>query len=120
MKFLIIDDSLFMRTLIKRTLAATQAAFHEVREAGDAEEALLICRQFQPDLFLVDLNLPGMSGLDLIETIKRKNPRAKFGIITSSKDPELNERAKAAGAAFVLSKPFTKTGVLEALTHVLS
>lgn len=120
MKVLIIDDSLFMRTLIKRTLATTGAATHEVREAGDAEEALLMCRKFRPDLFLVDLNLPGMSGLDLIETLQRESPRAKFGIITSSKGPELNEQARAVGAVFVLSKPFTKSALLEVLKRALS
>jgi YesN/AraC family two-component response regulator len=120
MKVLIIDDSMFMRTLIKQTVNTSGQDPLEIKEAMDAEEALMICTQFKPDLFIVDLNLPGMSGLDLIETIKRESPRSKFGIITSSKNPEVNLQARAAGASFFISKPFTKSGVQEALKHILS
>ncbi len=120
MKVLIIDDSMFMRTLIKQTLNTAEYGPMEIQEANDAEEALMICSQFKPDLFVVDLNLPGMSGMDLIETIKKESPQAKFGIITSNKSSEVNEQAKAAGAAFFISKPFTKAGVMEAIKSVLS
>jgi two-component system chemotaxis response regulator CheY len=120
MKVLIVDDSMFFRTLIRQTVTASGHGALEIKEAMDAEEALLLCARFKPDLLIVDLNLPGMSGLDLIDSLRQESPRAKFGIITSSKDPGVNERAVAAGAAFFISKPFTKSGVQEALRQVLN
>lgn len=118
MRALVVDDSRFIRQLIKQTLDYGPYGALDVRYASDAEEALLIMRDFAPDVLIVDINLPNMSGLELIKTLKKEGRAAKFGFISSIDPAELKHQAEATGAAFYVSKPFTKERVMTALQTV--
>jgi two-component system, chemotaxis family, chemotaxis protein CheY len=115
MKLLIVDDSMFIRILIKQALDTGGFEPLEIKEAGNAEDALPLLREFKPDMLILDLNLPGMSGMQLIETIKKEGLKIRYGVVTSNRDQEVNQKAREAGAAFFISKPFTKNSFLETL-----
>ncbi len=120
MRVLVVDDSRFIRQLLKQTLEYGQYGAIDVKYAGDAEEALLIMREFTPDVLIVDIILPNMSGLELIATLKREGLTAKYGFISSIDETELRSKAEAAGAAFYVSKPFSKEKVMAALKTVFT
>lgn len=116
MKILVIDDSRVMRQIVKRTLRQAGFGGHEVLEAGDGTAALTMAVEEQPDLVLSDWNMPGLSGLELLEALRAKGVQTPFGFITSEVSPTMQERALGAGAAFVITKPFTDASFAEALT----
>jgi two-component system invasion response regulator UvrY len=73
-------------------------------EGETAEDALERIPDLHPDLVLVDISLPGMDGIELVERLKRIDPHMKF-LIISGHDPERYERAaKAAGADEIIGK----------------
>ena len=107
MKILIVDDSRAMRMIVRRTLRQAGIDGQSVREAENGREALERMVEEMPDLVLCDWNMPVMSGIELLETLQAKGVRVPFGFVTSQNTPAMKERARQAGAWFVISKPFT-------------
>jgi two-component system chemotaxis response regulator CheY len=116
MKILVIDDSRVMRQIIKRTLRQAGFGGHEVVEATDGTEALAITLDSPPELILSDWNMPGLSGLELLQRLRADGIETPFGFVTSEVSSTMQARAVAAGAAFVITKPFTDASFTEALT----
>jgi two-component system chemotaxis response regulator CheY len=104
---LVVDDSPIMRKIVIRTLRQAGYGDHDIREAGDGSEALEEIRVAPPSVVLSDWNMPNMNGLDLLKTIRSENIRVPFGFVTSESNMEQKSQAAAAGASFLLSKPFT-------------
>jgi len=115
MRFLIVDDSKVMRTIIIRTLK--QAGYGAVSyvEAGNGIEALRAMREGSPDLMLLDWNMPDLNGIDLAEKLKTAGIKVKFGFVTTETSDEMRKRAKDAGALFLVGKPFTPEAMQSAL-----
>ncbi len=74
-----------MRGLIAR-VCRDQFAGAAVEEAPDAQRGLALCRKLQPDLVLLDLDLPDGDGLDRVAEIRREAPKAKVIVVTSHSD----------------------------------
>jgi len=94
---LIVDDQPVMRALIRDFL---QSAFTglDLREAPDADRALALVREHSPLAVLTDINLPGMSGLELTPRIHALSPAARVIVVTHHDGPAYRESAEAAGA----------------------
>jgi len=120
MDILIVDDSKAMRGIVMRAVKAAGFADATYREAGNGTEALAAVRGAEPDLILTDWNMPEMSGFELIKAIRAEGRKVKIGLVTSESDPALRDQALQAGAAFVLSKPFTPDAVKALLQPVLA
>ncbi len=120
MKVLIVDDSKAMRMIVQRTLK--QAGFTNIQplEANNGVEALQVIEQQSPDVVLSDWNMPEMKGIDLLVTLRANGKQVPLGFITSESSPEIREQATAAGAAFVIVKPFTPAAFEEALKPLLA
>ena len=75
---LVVDDSKVIRKVARHILETLQ---FEVREAGDGREALDRCAERQPDVILLDWNMPVMSGMDFVRALpvhdRRRRPRAR-------------------------------------------
>ena len=101
---LVVEDEPPLRELISVTLGTT----FDCREAVDAESALAILREIVPDLVLVDVMLPGRSGLDVLAEMRGDPALRGVPVIVLSawQAPEDVERAIAAGADRFLAKPF--------------
>ncbi len=120
MNILIVDDSKAMRGIVMRAVKAAGLAEATYLEAGNGVDALASIRGAEPDLVLTDWNMPEMSGFELIKAVRAEGRQVKIGLVTSESDPALREQAMQAGAAFVISKPFTPDAVRAALQPVLS
>lgn len=120
MKVLVADDSRVMRLIVIRALR--QAGFGGLTflEASDGVEALKVIQGEQPDLVLSDWNMPNATGLDVLQTLRASGNEVTFGFVTSEGSVEMRQRAYAAGAQFVIGKPFDADVVLDVLGSVLS
>ncbi|AFL89147.1 response regulator containing a CheY-like receiver domain and an HTH DNA-binding domain [Terriglobus roseus DSM 18391] len=116
-RLLLVDD----HHVVRRGFAAllrTEAGFEVVAEASDGEEAVTLFQQHQPDVTLMDLRLPGMSGVDAINKIREQNPTAKIIVLTTFDGDEDICRALQAGAKGYLLKGMSVEELIEAIRAV--
>jgi two-component system chemotaxis response regulator CheY len=119
MKVLVTDDSRVMRQIVRRTLRQAGYTDVQVCEAANGREALEVIASEAPDLVLCDWNMPEMNGIDLLTSLRASGNDVPFGFVTSEGSPEMREKAQAAGALFLIAKPFTPETFQEALEPVL-
>lgn len=119
MKILVADDSKVMRQIVIRTLRQAGHGGHEVVEAGDGRELVDLVASEHPDLVLSDWNMPEMTGIDALVTLRQTGSEVPFGFVTSEGSEEMRARAAAAGALFLIAKPFTAETFDAALGTVL-
>lgn len=120
MKFLIVDDSRAVQTIIKRILEKTGYQEIELKTALNGDEALEILEQWQPDLILTDWHMPGMTGLELLQTIRQLGmTEVKVGFVTTESSAKHLEEAYRNGASFVVNKPFNTEELQQAVLSVL-
>lgn len=104
MRLLIVDDEEAARYGMRRALSTFG---YNVSEAASAEAARALIRQQEPELMLLDVNLPGMSGLDFLRELKSANGNGPLVIIITAHGSErMAVEAVKAGAYDYLSKPF--------------
>jgi len=101
---LIVDDNEFNLKLMEALL---ETEGYLVKTALDAEEAMLALETFEPQLILMDLQLPGMDGLELTRLLKQDPTRRRISIValTASEMKGDEEKAIAAGCDGYLTKP---------------
>jgi len=102
-RILVVDDEPEMRALLVDELRRDG---YQVSEAGDGAEAVLACRTTEFDVILMDKNMPGPSGLDLLPGFRRTCPRARIIMMTAFGDVPSYVEAAEKGAADFLFKPF--------------
>src|SRR6202167_1055222 len=101
-KILLVEDSKFLRLSTERALAR---AGYEMSSAADGEEALLVAREKLPDLILLDMLLPKMSGLDVLAALKKEPlTRAIPVVVVTGMSQKNAERLQQDGAAGFLEK----------------
>jgi two-component system chemotaxis response regulator CheY len=106
---LVIDDSAMMRKVVLRVLKMADVEFEAALEAGDGNEAIALLRTNKVALIMCDINMPGMSGLELLKQIKEEKLAAGVPIVmvtTESSEPQVRQ-AILAGARGYIRKPFT-------------
>jgi two-component system chemotaxis response regulator CheY len=111
---LVVDDSRTMRVVLRRILE--ERGFN-VREAGDGSEALAAVDADAPDLVLLDWNMPGMTGLEVVQALAGHPARPGMRIVMVTTETEMDRIGEAlgAGADEYLMKPFTGEAVAEKL-----
>ncbi len=119
MKFLIVDDSKAMRRIMQKTLRSAGYVDHEYRESADGREALDLVDAWQPDLVLTDWHMPEMDGLALLKAVRSRGGRTKIGLVTTERSEAKIKEAVGAGAAFVVTKPFTVASLQKEVMQVL-
>ena len=120
MKILIVDDSKAMRMIVQRTLKKTNLGDFTCVQAQNGVEALQVIQDENPDLVIADWNMPEMNGLELLQKLGENGTSIRFGFVTSETTDETRKQAKAAGAEFFVTKPFTPDSLQEALSPVLA
>jgi len=106
-KILIVDDSKAMRAIVRRHVSQAGFDSAEVSECENGQEALEAVRAARPDIVLSDWNMPVMTGIELLESLRAESIDVPLGFVTSESSDEFKERAFDAGAAFMITKPFT-------------
>jgi CheY-like chemotaxis protein len=123
MKILLVEDSKFLRTATGRAL--TRAGY-EMIFAGDGDEALLKAGENLPDLILLDMMLPKVSGLEVLKALKRESTTKAIPVIVLTGLPQTNAKRLQSDGAFTF---LTKTDLaldqgakplLNALTRILT
>ena len=105
MRLLVIDDSTVNNIILQNLL---EDMGYEVNTALNAEDALKIINEFSPDLILLDLMMPEVSGFDLLKRFRKAQISIPVVIISAFSDDEYKRKAKELGARDYLLKPVDK------------
>jgi FixJ family two-component response regulator len=111
----VVDDDPFVLKALKRLLRARD---FQARTYESAREFLAALPDGLPECLIVDLQMPQMSGLELLQHLTRTSIRIPTIIITAHAESGIRERCKAAGAVGFLTKPLQDTSLFAALEDV--
>jgi len=117
-RVLLADDHAILRAGI-RLLLNSQRGFEVVGEAASGLEVLALAEKTQPDLILLDLSMPGLSGLDALQVLRRLAPNTRILILTMHDDPVYLRKALKSGAAGYVLKKAADVELLTAVGAVL-
>jgi two-component system invasion response regulator UvrY len=115
-KVLLVDDHAIVRSGLRRLFAALPGV--QISEAATGREALAIVRAERPALIVLDLNLPGLGGLELLRRILTEHPEARVVVLSMHAETLYATRALRTGAAGYLSKNASPEELLEAVRRV--
>ncbi len=116
MKVLIVDDHAVVRSGLRRLLQGV--ADIEVVEAADGAEALAVFGAEQPDIAIIDINLPGMGGLELLRRLLAARPSVRTLIFSMHAEPIYATQALRAGALGYVSKIAPPGEIIDAIRSV--
>jgi two-component system, response regulator RegA len=111
---LVVDDDERLRSRLAR---AFESRGYAVRTAADYEEALSVARENLPELAVVDLRMPGPSGLELIRALKELDPETRIVVLTGYGSIATTIDAMRLGAVYYLQKPADADDVLAAFAR---
>jgi DNA-binding response OmpR family regulator len=119
-RLLIVDDEESMRLLIARLL--TKGMKVEAQLAGTCEQALRLARNYAYDAILLDLQMPGIGGFEVLKEMRAGsvNMTTPIMIISVLEDLETNDRCIAAGADGFLVKPVERRALVYAVKALLA
>ena len=120
-KVLLVDDSAVMRKIIQRNIKESGLIVNEFIEAGDGAQALEKVSANELDLILCDWNMPNMSGIEFVKTLRSLNLSKKIPVVmvtTEGSDSKKLE-AKESGATDYITKPFTADQLRDTLGKYL-
>ena len=118
-RILLVDDHPIVRQGIKQVLVG---AFHPalVGEAANAEEGLTEARGTEWDVMVLDLTLPGSSGMDLLKDLRRERPTLPVLVLSMHPPDQFARRAMNAGASGYLTKDSSPTELVKAIGEVIA
>jgi len=117
-RILLADDHAVLRSGL-RLLLTSQNEFDVVGEASSGTETLALAEELQPDLILLDLNMPALGGLDALPALRKIIPDAKILILTMHDDPQYLRQALKLGASGYVLKKAADAELLAAMRIVL-
>lgn len=116
-RILLVEDQYFAR-LALHTVIDAREDMQIVAETDKGAEAIGLYRQHQPDVTIMDLRLPGISGFDAIAAIRKSDPKARIVVLTNYEGSEDVHRALQAGAMAYLLKDSSADDLLNAILTV--
>jgi two-component system cell cycle response regulator DivK len=116
---LIVEDDYWTRFLLHELL---EAHGYSTLQARDALEAYQLARDHRPNLILMDIQLPEISGLDVVEQIQRNEALCRIPVVavTAFAMPGDEERIREGGCVDYLAKPFSSTALIETVRRCLA
>jgi len=103
-RVLVVDDDNLMREVLKALLR--DEGFEVVGEARDGQSALALLERLLPDIVCLDVNMPGMSGIEVLKAIRAGNPAIRVVMITGDASMGTVREAVGFGALGYIIKPF--------------
>lgn len=116
-RILLVEDQYFARLALHSVIDAREE-MRIVAESANGTEALALYRAHRPDLVMMDLRLPGLSGFDAIRAIRNENPEARILVVSNYEGVADVERALALGALGYLTKDADADLLLDAIRRV--
>lgn len=117
MRVLVVDDHPLMREGITAALMAAPD-IEVAGEASDGAEAIELSRALRPDVTLIDLQMPGLGGLDAIQVILEETPKSRIAVLTTYGGDAYAERALKLGALGFLLKSSLHRELIDAIRSV--
>jgi DNA-binding NarL/FixJ family response regulator len=117
-RLLIADDHALVREGL-RTMLSGEEGIEVIAEANDGQQALTLCREFKPDLVLMDVRMPVMDGLEATRKIKQEMPKTSVMMVTMHENPDYLFEAVKAGAAGYVLKDASGERLLSAVRRTL-
>jgi two-component system response regulator DevR len=117
LRILLVDDHEVVRVGVK-ALIDRQPEMEVVGEAGTVREAIVLAQELMPDVVVLDIRLPGGSGLDACQQIKLQRPEVRIIVLTSFPDDKVLFDAIAAGADGYVLKQIGSDDLIHALERV--
>ncbi len=118
-RILIADDHTIVREGLKQLLSAS-ADFTIAGEAGNGHEVIERVRELELDVLLLDISMPGRSGIELIRQVKSEKPRLSILVLSMHEEEQYAVRALRAGASGYLTKESASAQLLSAIRKVAS
>ncbi|RLI24192.1 hypothetical protein DRO58_07685 [Candidatus Bathyarchaeota archaeon] len=116
-RVLIVDDSKFMRLFIRKALESY--GLKDIEEAESGEEAIEKCEKTSPSLIFLDINMPKLNGLKLLEIFHKRNPSVKIIMITALSQKFVIKEAFQKGAVAYITKPFSMEKLLAVVKRLI-
>jgi DNA-binding NarL/FixJ family response regulator len=116
-RILIADDHSIVRDGLKRILAAT-TDLQAAGEAASGDEALALVKANDYDVVMLDMSMPGLSGIDLIKRLKLEKPKLRILVLSMHGESQYAARALKAGAAGYLGKDSAAEALLATLRKI--
>jgi len=116
-RLLLADDHALVREGLKRILAAA-SDIEVAGEAANGDEALALVKQHDFDLALVDLSMPGLSGLDLVKRLRLERQKLRILVLSMHGESQYAARALKAGASGYLTKDAAAAQLLGAIRKI--
>jgi DNA-binding NarL/FixJ family response regulator len=116
-RVLLADDHQIVRDGLRRILGP-QSGFEVAAEAASGDEALALVRAHDYDVAVLDMSMPGLSGLDLVKRLKAEKPRLKILVLSMHGEQQYAARALKAGAAGYLNKDSAAEQLVGALRKI--
>jgi two-component system, NarL family, response regulator NreC len=113
----VVDDHAVVRSGL-RLLLESQDDIEVVGEAGNAKDAIFRARALKPDVILLDVVMPGESGIDVLPQLKKESPETKVLVLSMQDDPSYVREAFAAGASGYVLKEAADEEVVAAVREV--
>jgi DNA-binding NarL/FixJ family response regulator len=113
-RVLVIDDHAYVReTLVE--LLGNESDLTVVGSGGDGVAAIELADQLEPDVVLMDVQMPGADGVDATREILRRHPRTQVVVLTATPYGQLASQAIAAGASACLAKSGRYSAIVDAI-----
>lgn len=116
-RVLIVDDHAVVRAGL-RLLLEREDGIETVGEAADAREATFLTRRHKPEVILLDITMPGRSGIDALPDLCAESPDSRVLVLSMEDDPSYVRRAFAAGASGYLLKEAADAELVDAVRRV--
>jgi CheY-like chemotaxis protein len=110
---LVVDDSTLARRLLINALP--EAWDVEITQAANGADALAAYREGRASVMFLDLTMPGMTGFDVLETVRAEGLDSFVIVVSADIQPEAKARVKALGAVAFIDKPITSAKLLPVL-----
>lgn len=116
-KIMIVDDAMFMRKVIRKALEAD--GYHDIIEASDGESALELFWKERPDLMILDITMPGISGIEVLERVLPKASWTKVVMCSAVGQDSMIVDAISKGASDFIVKPFKNDEFIRVIDNCL-
>lgn len=120
LKVIIVDDEYLIRNLIKMKVDWEEVSMEVVGEAGNAEQALELVEQLNPDIIFTDICMPSMDGIEFSRRVVEKYPHIKIIIVTGYDDFEYARSSIKVGISDFILKPINSSELMQTLNKLRS
>ena len=115
----VIDDAVEVRVLVRSTLKLSQR-FDVVGEGASGRDAVELAKKWQPDLMLLDISMPDLTGTEALPAVRTASPGTKVVMYSGLSDEGLSERCRALGAVGFLEKTASSDRLVDQLLEILN